>query len=124
VAVQNGDGGCGVIEGIGPDVPVEENERGGKQSKSPYRFDLMDGYAMFRLAKVLADGEKRYPTPDNWRHIDEEDHVNHALQHLFGWLSGDTQDDHLGHAFCRLMFAIGVQENYTEGVRDGLENLE
>ena len=33
-------------------------------------------------------------------------------------LAGDTQDDHLGHALCRLMFAIvvdrdGVQTNET-----------
>jgi len=97
------------IEAVGPDVPLVVNEKGGKQSKSPYRFDLVDGKAMFRLAGVLAYGATRY-APNNWRLISLQDHLNHALQHLFAYLAGDTQDDHLGHALCRLMFAVAKQE--------------
>ena len=38
-----------VIPGVGPDAPPTVNERGGKQSYSPYRFDLLDAKAMLRL---------------------------------------------------------------------------
>jgi hypothetical protein len=29
--------------------------------------------------------------------------------HILAYLAGDKQDDHLGHAFCRMMFALGVE---------------
>ncbi len=96
-----------VIPGLGPGTEIATNEKGGKQSKSPYGFHLMDARAMFKLAEVLAYGASKYER-DNWRKITTGDHLNHALQHIFGYMAGDTQDDHLGHAFCRLMMAIGV----------------
>ena len=98
-----------MIKGLGPDAPIATNERGGQQSASPYDFHLIDARAMFRLAGVLAYGATRYQR-DNWRLIDTEDHINHALQHIYAWLAGDEQDDHLGHAFCRLMMAIGTED--------------
>lgn len=95
---------------IGPDEPVETLANGSKQSSLPYRFDLLDGKAMFRLAAVRYYGtDVRGYTPDNWKGIDARSHVNHALGHLFAWLDGDEQDDHLAHALCRLMFAVGVE---------------
>lgn len=41
------------ILGVGPDVPQVVNEKGGAQSATPYRFDLLDPVVMFRLAKVI-----------------------------------------------------------------------
>jgi hypothetical protein len=95
------------IKGIGPDAPITTNERGGKQSATPYGFHLMDPKASFVLAEVLAYGATRYGR-DNWRYIDVEDHLNHALQHIFAFLDGDTQDDHLEHALCRVHMAVAV----------------
>jgi hypothetical protein len=92
------------IKGLSKDEPVIENDKGGKQSDSPYRFDLLDPTAMFKLAEVLAIGLKRYPDPDNWKKIPANEHLNHAMQHLMAYLDGDTQDDHIGHFFCRAMF--------------------
>lgn len=100
-----------VIGGLGPDAPIVENEQGGKQSFVPYRFDKLDFGAMFQLAAVLHSGVERYGEDENWRKITKEGHLNHALTHIFAELNGDTQDDHLSHAFCRLMFAIGVSND-------------
>lgn len=83
------------------------NEQGGLQSKLEYRFDLIDTKAIFALANVLHHGEVEYGK-DNWRKIDTESHLNHALSHIYAHLAGDTQDSHLSHGFCRLMMAIGV----------------
>lgn len=102
------------IEGVGKDAPIETNEKGGKQSYIPYAFHLIDPKAILALAKVLAEGERKYGR-DNWRKISTESHLNHALTHIYAHLGGDTQDEHLEHAFCRLMMALGVI--YQEGGR-------
>lgn len=101
------------IDGVGPNVEIVTNEKGGKQSDSPYGFHLMDAKANFALAKVLAYGAKRY-TRDNWRLIGIEDHLNHALQHIFAYMAGDEQDEHLEHALCRLHFAVAVDKQDNE----------
>jgi hypothetical protein len=100
------------VKGVGKDAPMVVNEHGGKQSKVEYAFDQLDPLAMFQLAGIIQKGAEKYGR-DNWKRITPEEHLNHALQHIFAHLAGDKQDDHLGHAFCRLMFAIVVD-------RDGL----
>lgn len=95
------------IEGIGPDAPIEVNEKGGKGSKMPYAFAWLDALAMFALAKVVMYGGQKYGF-NNWRKVDTLTHLNHALTHIYAWLAGDRQDDHLEHAFCRLMMAVAT----------------
>lgn len=85
---------------------VEEN--GGKQSKLPYRFDLVDAQAMFALARVMYEGVQKYE-PNNWRKISVESHLNHALSHVYAYLAHDTQDDHLTHALTRLHMAVAIK---------------
>jgi len=96
-----------MLKGLSKDEPIITNKKGGKQSHSPYGFHLLDARAMFKLAEVLAYGATRYER-DNWRKISTEEHLNHALQHIFAWMADDKQDDHLGHAFCRLMMALAI----------------
>lgn len=86
---------------------MTQNEHGGKQSYIPVRFDLIDGKAMFEMAKVLDYGARKYGE-GNWRAIDIPEHLNHALAHIFAWLAGDRTDDHLSHALCRTTFAVAV----------------
>ncbi|MFN7161381.1 MAG: dATP/dGTP diphosphohydrolase domain-containing protein [Candidatus Gracilibacteria bacterium] len=83
-------------------------------SDYPYRYDLMNPFAMILLAGVLFDGAKRYGET-NWRNISAKEHINHALGHLFQaliWLDSDDKEttpilEDLSHAFCRVMFALG-----------------
>lgn len=89
------------------DVPTTTNERGGLQSHIPVRFDLIDGNAMFAMAKVLHEGAEKYGV-DNWRLIPLEDHLNHLLMHTYAYLSGDHSDEHLSHILCRATFAQGI----------------
>ena len=81
--------------------------QGGKQSRLDYRFDLIDAKAMFDLARVMHEGAKKYEK-DNWRKISTDDHLNHALSHIWAHLAGDKQDNHLGHALTRVMMALAV----------------
>jgi 5'(3')-deoxyribonucleotidase len=96
------------VPGVGTDVPTIVNEKGGKQSRLPYRFDLIDPLTLFRLAEICHTGAVKYGEW-NWRRISVEDNLNHALAHIFAHLAGDSQDDHLGHAFCRVMFALSLE---------------
>ena len=103
----------GFVPGIEPDAPVVTNDNGGKQSDTPYGFHLLPISALFDAAKVAKYGADKYGETfynRNYTKIDEIDHLNHALQHIYAFLSGDTQDDHLGHAIVRLMFAYDVNK--------------
>jgi hypothetical protein len=61
------------------------------------------------LLKYGSDKYDEDPDKPNWKGIDSRSHLNHALTHIFAHLKGDKQDDHLVHAFCRLMFAVSQQ---------------
>jgi len=80
-------------------LPVAEYE-----SKSLSRFGVIGAKAVFDLAEILATGATKYGE-ENWRQIPWRDNLNHAITHAFAHLAGDDQDDHMGHAFCRAMFA-------------------
>ena len=99
----------------------ETNEKGGRQSKVSGRFDRIDVGALKRLAAVCKYGDGKYG-PNNWRVIPLEDHLNHALEHIYNYLgilnrssngeviyTKDGKMDELGHAFCRVMFALAVE---------------
>lgn len=96
-----------VITGMGPDAPTVTNEKGASQSHLPYRFDLIDGPATFKMAEVLSVGADKYGV-NNWRGIPVEDHLNHLIAHAYAWLAGDHSDEHLSHVQCRAMFAQAV----------------
>lgn len=94
-----------IINGIGPDAPTTTNANGGKQSATPFRCDLLPPLATLAVAEVLASGAAKYGA-NNWHAITVEEHLNHAMGHQLAYLAGDTQDDHLEHAACRLLMAL------------------
>jgi hypothetical protein len=100
--------------GLGPDAEVVFNESGAGQSHLPYRFDLADPRAMFKMCEVLAQGAQKYGD-NNWRGIPIEDHLNHLIAHAYAYLSGDRSDHHLSHIMCRATFAQAVEEQEEAG---------
>lgn len=68
---------------------------------------LIDIAKTMEYGATKGNNGKGYPK-DNWRLIPVEDHINHALIHLFAAERGDTQDDHMAHFYTRLMMAYGV----------------
>lgn len=101
------------VPGVGPDAPIVENERGGKQSKVAYRYDLIPAEVLERIARIFDYGAKIYE-PDNWKKISLEDHINHCLVHIMAYRLGDSSDDHLGHATWRMIAAYwtAMQNGY------------
>jgi len=105
-----------------PDVETHENEKGGKQSHIPVRFDLVDGKAMFKMCAVLHEGAEKYGA-NNWRLIDVDDHLNHLIMHAYAYLAGDRTDEHLSHIMCRAMFAqaVELQEDAAPIIADNVQ---
>lgn len=100
-----------VITGVQPDAPIVSNEFGGKQSDTPYAFHFLPPHAVFAAAETAKYGADKYGETlldRNYKKISAEEHVNHAIQHLFTYLAGDESDDHLSHAILRAMFAFEV----------------
>ena len=64
--------------------------------------------ALIEIGKILQIGAEKY-TPNNWRLIPQEEHLNHALIHYIAYLASDTQDNHLQHCMCRLMMAYATE---------------
>ena len=67
-------------------------------------IDYISNEPLTIIARVLEEGLKKYPR-DNWKLIPYEDHINHALCHLYMFLKGDIQDRHLDHAITRIALA-------------------
>lgn len=101
------DSGTASIRGVGPDAPTETDERGASQSKTPYAVTSLDARALLAVAAVQARGDAKYG-PDNWRGIVVEDHLNHAMVHVLAHQAGDTQEQHLAHAACRMLMALAT----------------
>ena len=108
-----------MIEGMGKDAPMEGARGQGAQSKALYRFDLIDAPTLFKVARVLATGAEKYGE-NNWKMIDAESHINHAISHLYAFLAGDQSDEHLTNAICRVIFASGVVGILQEDVKEAM----
>lgn len=83
------------------------------------RMDLLDGYAIGELAKVLTFGAKKY-APHNWRKGITISRLVAALsRHVFAIISGEDKDpetglDHAAHAMCCCMFLVWTMKNKPE----------
>lgn len=87
---------------------VKVNDKGGKASDVPYALTSVDPKALLSLGAAMHKGNNRHGR-DNWRLVAVDEHLNHALVHIYAWLAGDRQEDHLGHAFTRMMMAKAVE---------------
>ncbi len=106
-----------IIHGVEPEAPVVQNEAGGKQSDSPYAFHMIPLSGVFAAAQVAKYGAQKYGESfgeRNYTKISPEEHANHAIAHLFAYLAGDRQDDHLGHAIWRAMAAYDTDKLRSE----------
>lgn len=87
---------------------IEVNARGGRQSRVASRLDLVPPSALLAVGEVMHFGAERYER-NNWRRIDVDDHINHALVHIYKHLAGDDREPHLQHAATRLLMALEIE---------------
>ncbi len=103
-----------IIPGMEKNRPIEERPGGGKQSEILYRFDLAPPFALMRVCEILKRGADRYGEW-NWLKLPINDNIGHSIAHSYAFLAGDRQDDHLGNAACRALFALDQSIRYGLG---------
>lgn len=79
-----------------------------------FRYDLISPIGLAAVARACQEGAAKYGD-FNWeRGMPAHDLLNHALRHIYVWLSGDRKEDHLGHAAWGLMGAIHSLEVWPD----------
>jgi len=70
------------------------------------RYDLISPIGLEAVARACAEGAAKYGA-FNWEAgMPVSDLLNHALRHVYRYLAGDRDEDHLGHAAWGLLAAI------------------
>lgn len=91
-----------------PTPEHREFDTGARRSRDAdgTRYDLISPIALEAVAATYAEGSAKYGD-HNWeRGMPVHDLLNHALRHIFKYLSGDLSEPHLPHAAWGLLAAI------------------
>lgn len=97
-------GGLAYVHSDGRGIEVYDS--GGKRDRLDERWDLIPG--LQAVAKAMHEGAVKYGE-DNWRGLPASNVANHALRHLYLWLSGDRSEDHLGHAAANCLMLVELE---------------
>lgn len=82
--------------------------QGGKQAHIETALSLIPPKAILHVGAVLKTAADKYGI-DNWRKIERRSHLDHALEHIYIYLSGvESGEPDLVHAATRLLLAIEV----------------
>lgn len=96
---------------------MTEPVQGQKFDTGKPRFSLLPKGALTSILKVLEYGAKKYSV-DNWQQVENSRtrYYDAAMRHIQAWFEGETNDPetnepHLAHAMCCLMFLLWFESN-------------
>lgn len=136
------EGGGGAVQGAGPggvpsagsggvdgdskavrlESPVRDGlqryESGAVRSHLPERYDLIPSLGIKAVAQTMAEGAIKYGEHNWQKGMPLGDTLNHAIAHVYSFLSGDRSEEHLSHAAANLLMAIHAMES-EHGKRRG-----
>lgn len=78
------------------------------------RCDLLPMCALIRLSKRFEDGNKDHPERNWEKGIPMHSFLDSALRHLFKYLDGMDDEDHLCAAAWNIMCAMWTEEKHPE----------
>lgn len=80
------------------------------KGRFPARFALISPIALRRLAETYGEGSIKY-SDNNWlKGIPATNLMDHAMDHINQYLTGDTSEDHLAHAAWNLFAIMHFEE--------------
>lgn len=79
-----------------------------------FRYDLISPIGLREVARACAEGAQKYGDWNWEKGMPVHDLLNHAIAHIYGFLSGDRTEPHLGHAAWNLLAAIHSHELWDE----------
>lgn len=99
-----------------PDGGLTHYESGGTRSSDAddVRFDLITPVGMRRVAKRYADGAIKHGDRNWEKGIPASVTINHMLNHLNKWQSGDRSDDHLAAVAWGALALLHYEERNPE----------
>jgi hypothetical protein len=88
------------------------------------RFDLMPPLALLRLAKHFENGAKKYGERNWEKGIPISSFIDSALRHIFKFMAGQEDEDHLCAAAWNLVCAMELEERLgykfeRKGIKEG-----
>lgn len=78
------------------------------------RFDLIPQRMLERVAKVMKTGAHKYGEYNWQKGFTWSSLINHISRHLYLYLIGDKNEDHLAHMVCNLGFLIEFETTHPE----------
>jgi len=80
------------------------------------RYDLVPPEAIRRVAKIFEGGAIKYDA-NNWRKgIFMHDYIDSGLRHIYKYMEGWTDEDHLAMGCWNIMCAIATEEMIQKGL--------
>lgn len=84
------------------------------------RYDLISPIGLRALARTYAEGAKKFGA-GNWENgMPVTDMLNHAIAHVYSFLGGDRNEEHLAHAAWNLLGALHSLELWPHLNKDVL----
>jgi hypothetical protein len=95
---------------------IVEYETGARRSSDAeeFRYDLISPVGLAAVARACQEGADKYGDYNWEKGMRANVMLNHALRHIYEFLSGDRQEDHLGHAAWNLISAIHSLEVWPD----------
>ena len=82
--------------------------RGSRKGKG--RFDLIPPEAMHRIAERFEEGAEKYPDRNWEKGIPISRHMDSAFRHMYQYMAGHVDEDHLAAAATNIMMAMTTED--------------